>query len=433
MITTVALSALGLLGQVAAVTPAPRAPAAETLRRQIVEHERDALRRSPALVASKLKKMSRDRYAFFRGTSWLTPSLPSAFVPKGTDSVALMGDPHIENVGTFTTGAGVRILDFNDFDLARFGPYVDDLRRLALSFWIAADMGELGRKPRAKVVRALVEGYVAEIESLAAGRAPFSLSPRDVAWNGALDQVLVDPAEQDDPDATPATPEEVQLVREILARYPRTLHAPTGRPAAFFAIKRVVRVAAGIASLPLPRFRVTVEGATAKIHDDRVLDVKESQGALPAQQIVTLQRRFQEFADDDPLLGWATAGSRQFRLRELSADQRRLDLSRIVRELESPRWKKRDMRELALALGRLLARGHARAPGADAAPGLGVLVGAVGKRALLIAGETVEVVEALGDSQRETYRTFKGLLEMHGPLLGWSPQDPRDPQNPKNP
>ncbi len=414
------LPLLGILMKGGLGLPKVEAPEPEELRRSLLEHDQEALVRDPELVEGKYARMARDRYAFFRGTAWLWPSRPSAFLSPGASRIALMGDPHPENVGTFTSGAGVQVVDFNDFDRAGFGPYVDDLRRLALALWIAADMGDLGHKHRVKVVNELIEGYELEIKNLAANRAPFALRTNDNAFNGSMQDILVRPTDEQDAAAgAAASPDKVALVRQLLSTYPETLLDGKGLPASMFKIKRVVVAPAGISSYALLRFRVTVEGRSSSASDDRVLDIKESRGALTAAQIVALQRRFQEFPDDDPLLGWATAGDRQFRIRELSAQQRRMDAYRLVRELKSPRWKKRDMRELALALGRLLARGHARAPDASGTPGLAALQAVLAGKADGLAQETAALADAQADAQKAAYHTFKNLLNAQGPRLGW--------------
>jgi hypothetical protein len=421
MISSMALALLAVVAS--ADVPAgagAEAHRVEELRKALLDHDREALVQDPKLVAGKYARMSKDRYAFLRGTAWLYAARPSAFLAPAASKIALMGDPHLENVGTFTTGAGVQVVDFNDFDMARYGAYVDDLRRLALALWIAADMGDLGRKHRARVIEELVDGYVTEVQNLLANRTPFTLRTNDNAFNGDMQAVLVAPEDEEAADRTPARPDEVKLVRDLLARYPASLHDPKRVPAAFFKVKKVQRAPAGISSYPLLRFRVTIEGKTASPKDDRILDVKESRGALPAAKIVQLQRQFQEFPDDDPLLGWAAAGAQEFRIREVSAEQRRIDAYRLIKELKSPRWKKRDMREFAVALGRLLARGHGKSPDADGKPGLAGLKEALsGKKGL--DEEIIAVVEAQAAAQKAAYHDFRDLLRARGPLLGWKP------------
>jgi hypothetical protein len=401
------------------------APAAETraewLRRALVEHERPALARDPALVSAKFARMAHDTFAFFRGTPWLVPPEPSHFTSPASLQVAVMGDPHPENVGTFQPpdAGGARVIDFNDFDLAGHGSYVDDLRRLALGFWIISDMADLKHKQRRRVVDELVDGYTGQIRELTAGRAAVSLRPG--SFSGDIDEILTPPdAERASAGReTAASTEESALARALLQRYPATLYRPAAYKPAMFAVKSVVRLAAGISSFPTLRLRARVEGPTPSPDDDWILELKES-SERPAAEVVALQRQFQEFPDDDPLLGWAQSDGRQFRVRQIGPAHRRLDAERIAKQVKSPQWKKSDLKDLARDLGRLLARGHARARGRDGQPGLAAIAAAIGDGPGL-RDETAAFAERRAALTEGDLRLFRRLLSDSGPTLGWSP------------
>lgn len=390
---------------------------AEQLRVALLEHDRAALGHDPELVAGKYTRMAKNSFAFFRGTAWLRRPEPSAHVAPGTDRVAILGDPHPENVGTFVAGNGARVIDFNDFDLVGHGPYVHDVRRLALGLWIVADMADLARKQRLRVVHQVVEGYRAELQALAAGKPGIALRA-DSAFDGAVEELLVPPDSEADrgPEVTGA---EAALVEALMRAYPPTLLRPRDWPAGFFTVRRVTREALGVASFPGRRFRVRVQGAG----EPRVLELKEHRSGRVADA-VALQRQLQEFPDDDPLLGWAVHEGAQFRVREVSAAQRRLDVERIVKVVKSPRWKKGDLRAFAHDLGRLLARGHARAPAADGRPPLAALVAAVGDGRGL-ANETARIVARHADETEADLERLRELLRTRGPLLGHAPDTVR--------
>jgi hypothetical protein len=378
----------------------------------ILEHDRGALARDPTLVAGKYARMARNTFAFYRGTAWLLPREPSRFANV---EVAVVGDPHPENVGTFVTAAGLRVVDFNDFDLAGYDSFGEDLRRLAVGIWIVADMGGLGHKQRVRAVSELVDGYVAEAQGLARGAPPVAL--REDAFAGDLEDILVkadDPAEAKD---APASAEETKLAAALLAAYPKTIHRAEEYRPAMFAAKRVSKQNAGVASFPVLRLRVLVEGPSPAAGDDWLLELKESVGR-PAALLVALQRQLQEFPDDDPLLGWAASGGREFRVRQVSAAQRRLDAERIAKQVKSPRWSKRNLKDFGANLGRLLARGHCRASGRDGRPGLPAVAAAVGDGKGL-REETVAFAERHAQMADSDRKVFRALIEERGPLLGW--------------
>ncbi|MCB9653406.1 MAG: DUF2252 family protein [Deltaproteobacteria bacterium] len=112
------------------------------LASSLAEDNFDLWARDPEGVAEKLAKMSTGPYAFFRGTlGQFVRDVASAGVIESTGlahagdaRIMLIGDPHPENIGTYRLPSGVVIFDFNDFDAARFGPWILDVRRMAMGF-----------------------------------------------------------------------------------------------------------------------------------------------------------------------------------------------------------------------------------------------------------------------------------------------------------
>jgi len=387
------------------------------LQRTLLERERPTLEREPEIVAEKFRRMARDTFAFYRGTSWLVPREASRFVGAARQ-VAVIGDPHPENVALYVTGDGTRLLDFNDFDAAGFGSYVDDIRRLAVSLWIVADMADLPRSHRARVVEEVVLGYAAEIQALASGRPAIALRA-DTAFGGQVEGLLEEveePTGAGGAIGSQATAEDRRLVAAVLPRYAGSVSHPAAVRAEMLTVKQVERRHIGVASFNHLRLRVLVDGPTSDRTDDWMLELKESIGTA-ADCIVAIQRGFQERSDQDPLLGWATLGERQFRVRRILPEQRRLDVRRIVTLVRSPHWKKSDLRRFAFDLGRLLARGHARARGADGQPGLPTIV-----RALTtvrgLAYETTGVASRQADATEADLDLLRALVR-EDPLLGW--------------
>jgi hypothetical protein len=392
-------------------------------RRQILENElrarhADLLARDPQAVSDLLARLARSSFAVYRARIALPPEEPSAFVTPATSGIALVGDPHPENVGTYQTARGERVVDFNDFDEAGHGPYVRDLRRLALGLWLTADLADLGRRQRTRAVEEMCEGYLVELQALGRG-APAVALRAESAFGGDLAAILADA--DDTPGGTgtaPLSDADRALVGDAMRAYPATLLGPAAFPAEVFAIKDVARASAGIASLQLLRFRVRVEGPGPSADDDRLLELKESPPDA-AERLVRLQRELQEFADLDPLLGWAATQGRAFRVRSAGPEQRRLSVERISKRVRSPSWGKKDLRDLAYQCGRLLARGHARARTSQGVPGLAALRAAVGDGRGLTR-ETVDVTARAADAVEADRDHLRALLRERGPLLGWT-------------
>jgi Ser/Thr protein kinase RdoA (MazF antagonist) len=392
------------------------APSArEVLRESLIAHHQAELARDPEAVAEKLRRMAKGNFSFFRGAGELYPSPPSAFSAE----VALIGDPHPENVGTFPIGDDEddAIVDFNDFDQAHFGPFVDDLRRLALGLYIAADVADVARKHRVRLVDTLVDGYVVELGRLGRGESGVALRAGS-AFGGDL-AALLEP-EVADGGLPPPGPGELdagerQALTAALVGARATLVAPL--PGSYFSVKRALRTRGGIASFFRERIRCVIEGPTARSADDVLVELKETP-AESAALIVRLQRELQERPDQDPLLGHVSFSGRAYRLRAVGPRLRSISVERLAAEVKGPRWKKKDLRAFGADLGRLLARGHAHAEGPDGKPALARLAQVVGDGQTL-ARETVAVTTAAAARLEADVDHLRALLAERGPLLGW--------------
>lgn len=105
--------------------------------------DRVLLARDPGPVAQKYALMRTDPYAFLRGTAdlfardvttpWPGLSPVTRFGSAASALVPLVGDPHVENVGSYLAAKGKLVLDWNDFDTACYGPYHVDVWRLAVA------------------------------------------------------------------------------------------------------------------------------------------------------------------------------------------------------------------------------------------------------------------------------------------------------------
>lgn len=89
------------------------------------------------LLPVRFGRMSESSFAFFRGTANL-----QAYDLKGTPSSGIVvqccGDCHLMNFGGFATPERRQVFDINDFDETFPAPFEWDLKRLAVSFALAA-------------------------------------------------------------------------------------------------------------------------------------------------------------------------------------------------------------------------------------------------------------------------------------------------------
>lgn len=176
----------------ACAAPSDELAREQWLRHTLVLDNQVFLDRDPVQSGGKLAKMGDALYDFFRGTApqyardAMQPGSPgywpSAYETAETSDVALVGDPHPENIGTYARAADSPVIvELNDFDAATFGPYGFDLRRLALGYWIAVEQVRrelaeasvtdpertLDEAQRLAAAQAVVRGYAAEIAVVA--------------------------------------------------------------------------------------------------------------------------------------------------------------------------------------------------------------------------------------------------------------------------
>lgn len=406
-----------------AAAAACTAPAAEDARRQWIVDTLAADNlvyelRDPALVAGKLIRMQGGPHAWMRGTAgifWrdLTGpgpwAIPTAYGDAASDRVLVLGDPHVENLGTFRPPDGAMEVDWNDFDAAGYGPYWGDVRRLAVAtVMVARDRFGADAGTADAAATAVARGYADEIVAIAAGA---DAAPIAAGVDPVLDHLL-DKADEagatgarladytrvdgngdramffgdvDPPDADGTWVDTVvevgadraMLDRAIAAWRPTALAAA---PASAFAIKGASRrLGAGVSSYAALRYYVLLEGPTASADDDWLVEVKETVDGPPlpgppsygsaftsaGQRVVAAQRRTGARVDADDLLGWADLSPISFRIRNRTGYQKGVDEARLIDALDDGTDGVDELTSFAAAAGVLLARAHSRAATLD--------------------------------------------------------------------
>ena len=395
--------------------------------------------RDPALVALKLKKLQRGPYEWLRGTAslyWRDLTEPggertvTAFGDPASSQVLLVGDPHPENVGTFRAADGTLLVDWNDLDAAGYGPFTADVRRLAVGMIIAADTDPAFAD---ELVTRVTTGYAAQIAALAAGGAPLELGlgahplldkelakaqtrgddrlaldelapisgdARFVAF-GDLEPIAVDGLYED--TVVPVGAEAAVWIDDAVAQW-------AARRGEVATVKlRARRLGSGVASYAALRFNVVLEGPTAALEDDRVVELKEERDGLvlhglpqlaaaewtsPAARAVDAQRRLQARRDADPMLGAAHLGGLSLKIRDREAYQRGLDHLDLAALAAGKASKRAQLLDLAALLGGLLASAHGHALTSEGRPGWKVISPILAGREAAFTAELVESARA---------------------------------------
>ncbi|MFN3432604.1 MAG: DUF2252 family protein, partial [Candidatus Sericytochromatia bacterium] len=322
--------------------------------------------RDAELIARKYEAISNNPFSFFRGTAYLYYADVAEVAGLRTAvTIPLMGDLHLENLGTYRTATGVIAYDLNDFDEAAPGPYTWELARLAVSIHLAAEAN--GMAPQADaLVKAFLKAYAGHLGRLDAKSLQQPLTTGGpavkaaIAKAGAASRVKFLAKLGADGRFVPGkklravTPETASAVRDAVATYSR------GRAegAAFFRVKDVGQSLAGTASLGRYRYSAWIEGPTNEPTDDVILDIKEQlvpilspkATAPQADRACAAQRHF--LPGTEPLMGTVMLRGASMLVREYSPDKESVELS----SLKTPADVEDYLDTVALAA----ARAHAR-------------------------------------------------------------------------
>lgn len=143
--------------------------------------------RHPALVPVRYGRMLRSPFTFLRGSAGLM-ARDLATLPCTGVRVQACGDCHLLNFGLFATPERNLIFDINDFDETLPAPWEWDIKRLAVSFAVAAQDNRLNDKEAGQLAMACVQAYRKRMRELS------EMSPLDV-WYDRLDaQAIIDMA-----------------------------------------------------------------------------------------------------------------------------------------------------------------------------------------------------------------------------------------------
>ncbi len=120
--------------------------------------EEQAETRVPELVPIRYGRMMASPFAFYRGAAYVMAS-DLASTPRSGLGVQACGDAHLMNFGVFASPERTLMFDMNDFDETLPGPWEWDVKRLAVSFEVAARARGFADKERRSLVLAVARHY----------------------------------------------------------------------------------------------------------------------------------------------------------------------------------------------------------------------------------------------------------------------------------
>ncbi|MGW8466935.1 DUF2252 domain-containing protein [Pseudomonas sp. CLCA07] len=141
--------------------------------------------RLPNLIPVRYGRMLRSPFTFLRGSAGLMAH-DLATLPTTGIQVQACGDCHLMNFGLFATPERNLIFDINDFDETLPAPWEWDVKRLAISFAVAARDNRLNDKSAQGIAAECVRAYRVYLRKFS------KMNPMDV-WYDRLDaQAIID-------------------------------------------------------------------------------------------------------------------------------------------------------------------------------------------------------------------------------------------------
>jgi uncharacterized protein (DUF2252 family) len=353
--------------------------------------------RLAALIPIRVRRMVASPYGFLRGAMVVMAHDLSRLPATGITPV-ICGDAHLGNFGFYASPERDLVIDLNDFDEAHPGPWEWDLRRLAVSLWIAgrqngtteAQCGEsvmacvasyresirfLANQPllwrsfqrlnvdqlHTAVKEKSLRGEIARTATLARNRTSDRGLPRYTTAGGEGRRIVDHP-----PLITRVPGKLAQRVARALDSYLVTLAPHWRRVVAGYALVDVAHKVVGVSSVGLRSYVALLEGSSP---DDVVfLQLKQARRSVVAryvhgesarhahqgQRVVEYQQALQTVSD--PLLGWTTIEGLPYYVRQFRDMKGTISIDAI---------KAGALKDYARILGQLLAKGHARTSGAS--------------------------------------------------------------------
>ncbi|MDQ4115885.1 MAG: DUF2252 domain-containing protein [Actinomycetota bacterium] len=349
------------------------------------------------LVGERLERMSASPHAFLRGVA-AVHAADFAVLPSTGIHPVICGDAHLGNFGFYASPERDLVFDLNDFDEAHPGAWEWDLRRLAVSTWVAGRDNDAGEDECEQAVARCVTAYSENIARLAespllarsyehleaddledrterkksrravsaaADRARKRTSdralPRFVTDDGGERRIVVEPPLIVRPDAARR-----DAVLSALDGYLATLPPHWARILGGYHAVDVAHKVVGVGSVGLRAYLVLCEGSSPD--DVLFLQLKQARRSVVApfvhgdealhahqgQRVVEYQQALQTVSD--PLLGWTTVGDHQYYVRQF----RDMKGAIVLDDLDAAA-----LADYAAVCGELLAKGHARTSGAS--------------------------------------------------------------------
>ncbi|MEA5603994.1 DUF2252 domain-containing protein [Nostoc sp. UHCC 0252] len=357
---------LGFASPVQAATPR-----SSWVENEIYQYNHPFASQLPQELATKMQKMTASPFAFYRGTDHIfyrdMQTLPSSdFVNSSTSAIWLEGDMHLENLGGMRDSNENNIFDTTDFDEGYLGPYVWDLRRMAVSIMLAAKENGLSSSDAQDVVRNFLDAYLNKMSDFKGTNDELSYRLESSNTNGVVRDLIQKTSDksrsslltkytqlnknnnrifQTTSELQPVSSSTYSDIAGVMSSYIASIPTSKRYNNNYYTLKDIrLKLGSGTGNLGKYRYYLLIEGPSSATTDDRILEMKQEgssavamafrppeviavPGLLPTSVYgnqegarVTIAAKAM-LSNTDPLVGYTTVNSIPFMLHEKSPYQ----------------------------------------------------------------------------------------------------------------
>ncbi|WP_341528629.1 DUF2252 domain-containing protein [Nostoc sp. UHCC 0302] len=354
-IAAVFILTLGFTSTVQAATPR-----STWVENEIYQYNHQFASQLPQELATKMQKMTVTSFAFYRGTAHIfyrdMQTLPSSvFVNSSTSAIWLEGDMHMQNLGGMRDSNDNNVFDTNDFDEGYLGPYVWDLRRMAVSILLAAKENGLSSSDAQDIVRNFLDSYLNKMSDFKGTNEEQSYRLESSNTSGVVKDLIKKASNksrsrllskytrlnisgnrifQTTSELQPVFSSTYSDIAGAISNYIASIPSSKRYSNSYYTLKDIrLKLGSGTGSLGKYRYFLLIEGPSSATDDDRILEMKQesssavaiaSPNLLPSSVYgnhegarVTIATKAM-LSNIDPLLGYATVSSIPFMLHEKS-------------------------------------------------------------------------------------------------------------------
>ncbi|MGV0108185.1 DUF2252 domain-containing protein [Nostoc sp. DSM 114160] len=319
----------------------------------------------PQELATKMQKMTaKDSFfTFYRGTAHIfyrdMQTLPSSrFVNSSTSAIWLEGDMHLQNLGAIRDSKDNNVFDTTDFDEGYLGPYVWDLRRMAVSILLVAKENGFNSTDAEDVVRNFLDAYLNKMNDFKGSNDELSYRLESSNTNGVVKDLIQKASDKSRSkllkkytvlnnsnnrlfktasELQPISSSTYSDIAGAMSSYIASIPISKRYNDSYYTLKDIrLKLGSGVGSLGKYRYYLLIEGPSSATDDDRILEMKQEgssavaiavPGLLPSSVYgnqegarVTITTKAM-LSNLDSLVGYTTVSSIPFMVREKSPYQ----------------------------------------------------------------------------------------------------------------